>query len=151
MRRVAARSARSTVSIDDLVERRAAAASASTSPVVHVQGPIELRISGTGRVSVTAIVPRELDVLWCYPVQGGIALVTRVVPQRPRVRVRTTAMRRREIVLTGKDVRALLDTAGLLPRRRESIGIDVYVVTSDARLDRIECYRRGRRRGIGLT
>jgi len=145
------RRARRPLSVEELAARRGVVRRSDGRRSRRVVGPSELRISVTRRVSVTRIVGPELDWLWAYPVHGGIALSREVLALRPRVRVRTTDAGRRELVLTRQAVRALLRDARLDPADGSSIGVDVYVVSdADGELVRLELYRRGRRRAVGI-
>jgi hypothetical protein len=139
------------LSVEELTARRSAVRRAHQRSACRVVGPIELRVSVTRRLSVTRLVAAELDRLWVYPVYGGIALSSEVLACRPRIRVRTTEAGRRELVLTGQAVRRMLRDAQLDPAGAASVGVDLYVVTDAAGvLVRLELYRRGRRRAVGI-
>lgn len=90
-------------------------ASAAVSPEYF-----ELRLSYTRRLSVTGVVPADVDRLWVFPRLSGLVLTSRSLPGQPSVAVATRGGGRRTIELTGQVLRRLLDEVGLMADRRRA-------------------------------
>lgn len=131
-------------------------------------GHYELRLTYTRRLSVTAIVPADVDRLWVRPRLSGLVLTSRSLPGQPSVAVFHRGGRR-TVELTGQTLRRLLDEVGLMAdgrharrrialrhgdhRRRcpEPVAVDVYATERRHRNGvllefELEVLRRGWRR-----
>jgi hypothetical protein len=116
-------------SLDGLAERRRKNLGRAVAP--RVSGPVDRRLTVNRRISVTALVPEEVDLMCVRSCPGGVVLTTDLSASAgPATPVRTVGARR-EIWLRGKDVRALLPPTFRIRRdrfgQRRSVPLDVYV------------------------
>lgn len=77
------------------------------------------RVSPTGRLSVTSIVPPGVSLLWASASRRRLFLTSQPTPGWVAVRVRTTRVGRREIALNGRAVRDLLGDCRLYQKPRK--------------------------------
>ena len=112
-------------------------------------GPYDRRLTTNRRISITALVPPEVDVLALRKTGSGIVLSTDVA-SGVNVPVRQVG-KRREIWLRGKVIRTLLPES-LMPQRsrhnrqRPSVALDVYKRVLPNRGLELEMVPRGSRR-----
>jgi hypothetical protein len=111
-------------------------------------GPFDRRFTTNRRISITALVPPEVDVLALRQTMSGIVLSTDVA-SGVIVPVRQVGQRR-EVWLRGKVIRMFLP-ASLMPQRsrhnrQRSVALDVYKRVLPNRGLELEMVPRGSRR-----
>ena len=136
--------------LDDLSEQRERRRSpkSSRNPVTTF-GPYDRRLTSNRRVSVTALVPAEVDLLSLRESISGVVLSTDIT-RGIAIHVRTTG-NRREVWLRGKTQRSVVKrkfTAGIIQRSSRSISIplDVYKRLLPNQGFELELVPRGSRR-----
>lgn len=122
----------------------------SVVPLVPDDGPFERRITTNRRLSLTALLPPEVDFVSVRRTISGI-IVSTDVSAGVIVDVRTCASRR-EVWLRGREVRLLLPTA-LVPRRDRrgllnSVPVEVYRRQLPDHGLELEVVPRGERRSL---
>ena len=113
-------------------------------------GPYDRHLTGNRRISITALVPPDVDILALRKTGSGILLSTDVA-SGVNVPVRQVG-KRREVWLRGKVIRTLLP-ASLMPQRSRhsrqrsrSVALDVYRRVLPNRGLELEMVPRGSRR-----
>ncbi len=111
-------------------------------------GPYDRRLTANRRISITALVPPDVDILALRKTWSGILLSTDVA-SGVNVPVRQVG-KRREVWLRGKVIRTFLP-ASLMPQRsrhnrQRSVALDVYRRVLPNRGLELEMVPRGSRR-----
>ncbi|MHB1503632.1 MAG: hypothetical protein ACYCTL_05940 [Acidimicrobiales bacterium] len=142
---------------DDLFAPLEALASARRTPsprcapsIAQDDGPVDRRITTNRRISLTALLPSEVDMVSVRPTISGIIISTDI-GGGVLVTIHMVAGRR-EVWLRGRDVRRLLPAA-LVPRRDRrrrlrSVPVEVYRRQLPDRGVELEIVPRGERRSL---